>query len=289
MKQKVVFIIGITIFLCLLFLAVWFILMDHSLEQYQKSGVIRIGYAVEAPYAFLSETGDVTGESPETAKMIVSRLGIQNIEWRQTDFNSLIPELESGQIDVIAAGMFITPERAQLVNFSQPSIHVIQALLVLSGNPHQIHSYDQVLVDSSLKIAVLSGSIEERIMQNMKTPDDQLITVPDALTGRQAVLTGLADGLALSSPTINWIILHDNLDGFETAQPFEQPQDSLITKSGYVGFAFRKDETRLLKAWNAAMHDFIGSPEHLDIITRFGFTAEELPGSITSEDLINND
>ena len=289
MKQKLVFIIGIIIFLCILFLTVWFILMDHSLEQYQKSGVIRIGYAVEAPYAFLSETGEVTGESPETAKMIVSRLGIKNIEWRQTDSNSLIPELESGQIDVIAAGMFITPERAKLVNFSQPSIHVMQALLVLRGNPHQIHSYDQVLVDSSLKIAVLSGSIEERIMQNMKTPEDQLITVPDALTGKQAVLTGLADGLALSSPTINWIIMHDNLDEFETAQPFEQPQDNLITKSGYVGFAIRKDETRLLKAWNAAMQDFIGSPEHLDIISRFGFTAEELPGSIRSEDLTNND
>jgi Bacterial extracellular solute-binding proteins, family 3 len=105
-------------------------LRDQSLTRLQQEGTIRIGYAVEAPYAFLKPGGEVTGESPKVAKQIVARPGIRRIEWRQSEFGSLISGLESGRFDVIAAGMFITPERAQRVSFSEPTFHVQQGLLV---------------------------------------------------------------------------------------------------------------------------------------------------------------
>jgi len=97
---------------------------DQSLTRLQREGTIRIGYAVEAPYAFLKPGGEVTGESPEVAKVIVGRLGIRHIEWRQSEFGSLISGLEAGRFDVIAAGIFITPERARRISFSEPTFHV---------------------------------------------------------------------------------------------------------------------------------------------------------------------
>lgn len=69
----------------------------------REPGVIRIGYAIEAPYAFLRADGEVTGESPEVARRVVARLGIPHIEWRLAEFSELISELEDGRIDVIAA------------------------------------------------------------------------------------------------------------------------------------------------------------------------------------------
>jgi len=162
---------------------------DASLTRHRKEGVIRIGYALEAPYAFLTSEGEVTGESPEVARQIAVRLGISNVAWRLSEFATLIPKLEAGLIDVIAAGMFITPERAKRVNFSVPTFQVRQGLLVPKGNPRQLHSYRQAAEIVDIYIAVLAGSVEEDMLRRHGLPDRRLIIVPDALTGRVAVET----------------------------------------------------------------------------------------------------
>jgi len=48
---------------------------DDSLERLKRAGVIRVGYAVEAPHAFLAPGGRVTGQSPELARLVIARLG----------------------------------------------------------------------------------------------------------------------------------------------------------------------------------------------------------------------
>jgi polar amino acid transport system substrate-binding protein len=264
----------------------WLVSGDTSLTRLQKSGIIRIGYAIEAPYAFLKPGGEVTGESPEVAKQIVARLGIHQVKWRLVEFDALISELEAGRIDVIAAGMFITPERAQYVNFSEPTFHVRQGLLVAKGNPRQIHSYQQVVTQTDIKIAVLAGAVEDGLLLRMGLSDRQRVAVPDALTGLVAVKSGLVDGLALSSPTIQWMALQDQLGQTEMAQPFEQPELAQQERLGYGAFAFRKTDLQLLSAWDTALKAFIGSPEHSKILSEFGLTEAELPGNITVQEII---
>lgn len=78
MKHKfpvLVIIIGAIFLGCALFA-----FRDQSLTRLQQADTIRIGYAIEAPFAFLNSV----------AKEIVARVGIQRIEWVQTDFGSLI-------------------------------------------------------------------------------------------------------------------------------------------------------------------------------------------------------
>ena len=273
---------AITLMAALLY---WVTHQDTSLSRLQKEGVIRIGYAVEAPYAFLEPGQDVTGESPEVARVIVARLGIGHIEWRQVEFGNLIDELQSERIDVIAAGMFITRERAKIVSFSEPTFHVSQGLLVAKGNPRQLHSYEQIVAQPNLKIAVLAGSIEEQLLLQLGISKNQLVIVPDALTGRIAVEAGVVDGMALSAPTIQSMVLQGQVGKVEAAQPFEQPRLAAQNHMGYGAFAFRKQDIALLKAWNALEKVYIGSPEHLKLISRFGFTQAELPGSTTTLEL----
>jgi len=251
--------------------------LDTSLSRLQKSGVIRIGYAIEAPYAYLKPGGEVTGESPEIARRIVARLGIREIEWRQVEFGELITELKASRIDVIAAGMFITPERTQEVSFSEPTFHVRQGLLVARGNPKQINSYQQAVTQTDIKIAVLSGSVEQALLQRLGLSERQIIVVPDALTGRVAVESNLVDALALSSPTIQWMALEGELGKVTVAQPFEQPVLALREHLGYGAFAFRKTDRQLLTAWNGELKTLIGSPEHLKLVSEFGLTEVDLP------------
>lgn len=248
--------------------------------------VIRIGYAVEPPYAFLADDGRVTGEAPETARQVVQRLGIARTEWVQTAFGDLIRDLESERIDVIASGMFITRERAKQVLFSEPTFHARQDLLVRSGNPRKLHSYADAAADRGARIAVVSGAIEERILLTMGMPAARLLAVPDALTGWVAAAAGAVDGVALSSPPIRWMAKASDLSRVELARPFEQPPDSVVGRLGYGAFAFRPGDAALRDAWNGVLRSFVGSEEHRALVARFGFTAEELPGNVKAAEII---
>ena len=248
-------------------------LADPSLRELQRAGTIRVGYAVEAPYAFVTPDGEITGESPEMAKRIVGRLGIGTIVWRGMEFRSLIDELEAGNIDLIASGLFVTPERARRVAFSKITFQVHSGLLVAKGNPKKLCSCRQVLHDPSVRLAVLSGSVEERLYRRLGMPGRRLIVTPDALTGRTAVANGLADALALSSPSVNWIALNDPACATEAADPFEAAPEE---KPGCGAFAFRKRDRTLVHAWNAALEAYLGSEEHLSCVARFGFAPKDL-------------
>ncbi len=255
-------------------------------RTHSRAKVIRIGYAIEAPYAFVTRGGEVTGESPVLAKKIASMLGIEKIVWVQSEFGSLIDGLRAGRYDVVAAGMFITPERARLVSFSTPTFHVREGLLVATGNPHNLHAYSDALDRSGMKIAVIAGSVEERVLRTMGCSSSRLLAVPDAISGRVSVESGLAGCLALSSPSIHWMAENEELGKTQVADPFVQPALLGKLKLGYGAFAFRKGETRLLSAWNSALHRFIGTPEHRRLVRRFGFTDGEMPGGVTTKEIL---
>lgn len=259
---------------------------DVSLSKIQKTKTIKIGYAIEAPYAFLKANNEIGGQSPDIAKYVAQKLGIEKIEWKQTEFSMLFSDLQQGRIDVVAAGTFITPERAEIVNFSEPIFHVKQGLLVLKGNPLKLNSYKNFVEMPEVKIAVISGSVEQEFLQRAGVSDKQIISVPDALTGRVAVEAGNADCLALSSPTVNWMAIKDQLGKTETVQISAQIEDSPPRLLGYGAFAFRKKDVALLNEWNAVLKQFVGTEEHKKIVAEYGFTDSELPGNITTAEVL---
>ncbi|PWR72627.1 transporter substrate-binding domain-containing protein [Methanospirillum lacunae] len=249
--------------------------IDTSLSDHQHN-CITIGYAVEPPYAYVSGI-NITGESPEVAQRIVEKLGIPCVTWRQTEFGSLISELEAGRIDVIAAGMFITDERLKRISFSSPSFKVNQGLLVKSGNPSDIHSYKEAVDKKDVIISVLAGSVEQTAFLELGMPEERLIMVPDTPTGRSSVETGYSTGFALSTPSIRWLASHSPPGVVEEAQPFVQSDIPGLKSYGYGAFGFRKEDKTLLSAWNNAMKEYIGSDNHLDLVRRFGVLRDEMP------------
>lgn len=245
-------------------------------EDYLTKGIIRVGYAVEAPYAFTDKSGNPTGESPETAKEIIRRLGIKNTQWIQTEFDLLIDELINGRFDVIASGMFITPERASIVSFSEPSFHVNQALLTNKNEIMRVNKYSDLLNYKGIKITVLSGSFEEQVLLKTGFNDKSIIRVPDAVSGKTALDHGLADCLSLSSPSIRWIIKNSPGSSYRMIEMID-PANGKNGSTGFGAFAFRKDDKEFVSKWNTQMEIFIGSKEHLQIISKFGFSENEIP------------
>lgn len=244
---------------------------ESTAERVARTGVIRIGYAVEAPFAFVDAHGQVSGESPAVARAVWQRLGIRSIEWVQTDFASLIPQLRAGRFDQIASGLFIRPDRAQLVTFTRPSLCLQPALLVRRGNPLQLHSLSDIANQEGVRLAVISGAVESRDATRAGIPGDRILAFPTTDLAIQAMRQGLADALALSAPTIKQLATtHADM---QRTLPLTTPD----TTAGCSAFAFRLADTQLRRQFDQMLDDFLGSSEHLQLLHTFGLGEEELP------------
>lgn len=251
---------------------------DDALSRSLASGTIRIGYAVEAPYAMVAPDGRVTGEAPEFARLIVARMNIPEIRWVQTSFDALLGELADRRFDVVATGMFITPEREAMVLFSRPATRVEAGLATAVDAPAAFASYHELVAHATARVAVLAGSVEETRLLARGLGRERLLRVPDAASARAAIGSGEADVLALSLPTLRGMIVEGapltvvRVAGRASAQ---DPAQTFLT-----GFAFARGETRLRDAWNAAQAEVEGTREHLQAIAPFGFTEADLAGSV---------
>ena len=82
--------------------------------------VVRIGTeGAYPPYNFINDAGEIDGFEKELGDAICERAGLA-CEWVTNEWDSIIPNLVSGNYDVIMAGMSITDERDQVIDFTQP-------------------------------------------------------------------------------------------------------------------------------------------------------------------------
>ncbi|MCU1584589.1 MAG: ABC-type amino acid transport [Microbacteriaceae bacterium] len=109
-----------------------------ALVKIQKAGVFNIGVDTEPPLSSISG-GKAVGVIPDVLAEFVKRVGLTvKINAVATPFSSMIPEVQSNRIDTIAAGMYNTPARAQVVNFTEPIVYNPGTLIVAPGNPKKI-------------------------------------------------------------------------------------------------------------------------------------------------------
>ncbi|MBM2576105.1 transporter substrate-binding domain-containing protein [Jannaschia sp. Os4] len=71
-----------------------------------------------APYNFINDAGDVDGFEIELGNMLCEAAGY-TCEWVTNEWDSIIPNLTSGNYDTIMAGMSITDERDEVIDFTQ--------------------------------------------------------------------------------------------------------------------------------------------------------------------------
>ena len=252
-------------------------------QKIADTGKVVIGYANEAPYGFATSDGMLTGEAPEIAKHILGEMGVEEIEGVITEFGSLIPGLNAGRFDIIAAGMFILPQRCEQITFSEPTYGIGQAFLIQEGNPKNINNYDDVAANSDVTLAVMAGAVEGEYAQKSDVPMGQLMVVPDKAAGAAAVEAGRADAFALTSLAIGEIVEARGSDaGLAKTDAFSMIAGENV--KGHGGFGFRNEDAEFVDEFNQKLAEFIGTEEHLALIEPFGFGKDELP-ELTRNDL----
>jgi len=83
-------------------------------------GVLRLGTSsVTEPFSFVDGSGGIVGFDIELARYIAKKLDMK-LEIVNMEFGAMIPALISGKVDMIAACITITEERAKKILFSDP-------------------------------------------------------------------------------------------------------------------------------------------------------------------------
>lgn len=81
------------------------------------------------PYNFINDKGEVDGFERELGDELCKRAQL-TCEWVTNEWDSIIPNLVSGNYDVIIAGMSITEERDKVIDFTQEYIPPAASLYV---------------------------------------------------------------------------------------------------------------------------------------------------------------
>lgn len=237
---------------------------------------VRIAIANEPPYTVLQPNGEITGAAPDVAKAVLQRMGIENTEGLTTPYDSMIPGLDAGRWDIVAAGLFMDRERCAAVLYSSPDIVSTESFATAPGNPLNITSIKSVTANPEITIAALAGSYELETATSLGVPRDQIQTYPQAPEGLQALNTGRVDALLLPTLTLQALKKQQGGDFVIT-----EPLDDIPTTGS--GAAFRQSDKDFHARYNTEMTAFKKTEEFAAILDRWGFSAAAAREATTEE------
>ncbi|MDX3772759.1 transporter substrate-binding domain-containing protein [Chromatiaceae bacterium AAb-1] len=116
-----------------------------SVEEIKARGVLKVGvFTDKPPFGFVDAQGNKVGFDTDLAKRFAKDLlGNENsVEFVVVEAASRIPFLQSGKVDLILANMTVTPERARVVDFTNPNLRVSTQVLVSDSS--DIHTLDDL-------------------------------------------------------------------------------------------------------------------------------------------------
>lgn len=167
---------------------------DQSWNHVVESGVLRVGTAADnPPFSFLTDQYQIGGFDPELITQIGQQLGVQ-VEIRDFAFDGLLGALQVGQIDAAIAAITVTPERENLVDFS--NIYYFGGEGILARSDFELDSINGLDELSNYKIGVqrltiYEGWVRGALVDTGKLPASQLF-----IYGKpESALADLRDGL----------------------------------------------------------------------------------------------
>jgi polar amino acid transport system substrate-binding protein len=256
---------------------------QDTLARIKTEGVVRIGFANEAPWSFANADGTIAGADYELASLIFSRIGAPNLEGVITKFGSLIPGLQANRFDVVVAGFYIRPARCEQVAFSEPTVGVGDSIIVKAGNPKKISSYKFVAANPSITLGGVVGAATARNAKDAGIPDSQLVMFPDFVSAISALKADRVDGALQTAISAEATVRSD--PSIERALPFEQAIINGKSTINYAGYAFRPQDKELVAAVNAELAKVLGGPEHLKILAKYSISPNEIPKGVTTKEL----
>ena len=232
-------------------------------EETEEGGTLIMATNAEFPpyeYHDSSQTGpdgsDIVGIDAEIAGAIAEKLG-KDLVIEDIAFHSLIPELQSGKADFVAAGMTVTEDRLVNVDFSDTYATAVQSIIVTSDS--EIAGPDDL---AGKKIGVQQGTTGD-LYATDDFGDENIDRYPKGVDAVQALVQGKVDAVIIDNePAKVFVGDNEGLKLLDTAYAEEE-----------YAIAVKKGNTELLEQINTVIQELKDSGEMDSIIGKY-ITAE---------------
>ena len=222
-----------------------------ELETVQKGKLVMVTNAEFPPYEFHDQNA-IVGIDVEIAGAIAEQLGLE-LEIEDIAFDSIIPEIVSGKADIGAAGMTVTEDRKQNVDFSDTYAHATQVIIVKE--------------DSEIKgVADLEGKI---MGVQQGTTGDIYVSgdYGDAAVERYA--KGMEAVQALAQGKVDAVVI----DGEPAKQYIKEVEGLKIIDESYTdedyAIAIKKGNTAMVEAVNKALAELKSEGKLDEIVAKY--------------------
>jgi polar amino acid transport system substrate-binding protein len=227
-----------------------FLHADDTLARIKREGVLRWGADPTggAPFVYQDkkQSDKIIGFEVELVEQLARKMGVR-AELVAGQWESLIPNLQSGRIDVVLNGLEINRKRAGSIRFTTPYFIYEQQLTIREADRDRYRSLDDL---KGKKIAVLGSSASVDVLKNRGWTDDLILEYQDSDTPYQEVKDKRADA-AMAEWIITDFYTRDIEGLYNLPNKFE---------FGFYAAALRPSDVALLEELN----------RHLDEMKRNG-------------------
>ncbi len=220
-------------------------------EEVEKEKLIMVTEAGFAPYEFY-DGEEIVGVDVEIAKKIAEKTG-KELEIKDTDFDSLINEVKTGKADFAAAGLSITPERLEEVDFSIE--YAVSKQVIVVKNESKAETIEDF---NGKKVAVQLGTIADLVLSD-ENPEVELVQ-------HKKYLLAVED---LKADKVEAIVL-DSLPAQEIVA--KNPEFKILEKELLVdkyGIAVQKGNKELLDDINAVLKELMDNKKIEEYTVKF--------------------
>lgn len=226
----------------------------------QSRGVLKVGMAESPPWqAPNPRTGQYEGFNVELAERVAKIMGVK-LEVVPASWSTLVPGLTSKQYDVVFANLFATPQRALVVNFTDPYATYGFHVVVPANSP--VKSVEQ-LNDPKLSFIGMAGTVEESYPKEL-FPQAQVrgMVTNDVAAWIGEVASGRADAAFLDPGTLR--ILKAKSPALERRLRVLNGEDKLLKPVG-LAYAVRPEDTHMLNFLNTFVRDLVRNGEDVKL------------------------
>lgn len=137
--------------------------------------VVRMGTeGAYPPYNFINDQGEIAGFERDLGDELCTRAQL-TCEWVKNDWDSIIPNLTSGNYDTIIAGMSITEEREAIVDFTQPYFPPTRSLFMSLSEDFTLEGAIVAAQTNTIQAGFIAAS--GATLVEFATPDETVAAV----------------------------------------------------------------------------------------------------------------
>lgn len=219
-----------------------------STGAFAQDGVVRMGTeGYYPPFNFFDSSGAVKGFDIDIGNALCERMKVK-CEWVTTDWDGIIPALNSNKFDTIIASMAITETRRKAVSFSKP--YYFNAARFIA--PKELNFKGGMPKDLKGKIVGTQSGTGEAKLLDRYFPDSKAKRYPKLDDALLDLTTGRVDAVLASQ-----FVLGDWLKKKEGADYEFVGQSFVLDENEGTGIAVRKDDAKLLGALNKAIEGIV--------------------------------